>query len=372
MNLIIAGDFCPIGRAISYLNSSVSFVDPKIIDLIQRSNISIVNLECPIVNNECYPIDKCGPNLKSDSRALEFLSRIGFKSVTLANNHLNDYGSEGILQTINSIEKNGLLYVGAGLNLSDAERTLYINSPEGVVSIINCCEHEFSIATDDAPGSNPLSLTNQYYRIKEARELSDYVILIVHGGPEHYQLPTPRMQDWYRFFIDCGADAVVNHHQHCISGVESYKGHPIIYGIGNFCFDSNAYREDKWNYGLLASLNIINKKINFDLIPFKQFSNNPHISLLTDDELLKIKAEIEHLSLIIADRTRLNDAYKSYLDSTIKSSKYCFEPYDNKLLSALYRRGILPSLLSKRKILKLQNFLECESHVEKLIYSLKK
>ena len=51
--------------------------------------------------------------------------------------------------------------------------------------------------------------------VEEAKKKADFVLVIVHGGSEHFQLPTPRMQATYRFFVDAGADAVVNHHQHC-------------------------------------------------------------------------------------------------------------------------------------------------------------
>ena len=54
------------------------------------------------------------------------------------------------------------------------------------------------------------------------------MFLILHGGIEHYQLPSPRMKKWYRHIIDLGASAIVNHHQHCFSGYELYNGKPIF------------------------------------------------------------------------------------------------------------------------------------------------
>ena len=59
--------------------------------------------------------------------------------------------------------------------------------------------------------------------------------MIVHGGHECYNLPSPRMQKQYLFYADQGADIVVGHHTHCISGYEVYKGVPIYYSLGNFC-----------------------------------------------------------------------------------------------------------------------------------------
>ena len=97
------------------------------------------------------------------------------------------------------------------------------------------------------------------------------MLVIVHVGPEHYQLLIPRMKEMYRFFIDVGADVVVNHHQHCFSGYEIYKEKPIFYGLGNFCFDWIGKRNGMWNEGLLLSLTLdLNHKRQFVLIPYRQ------------------------------------------------------------------------------------------------------
>jgi len=104
------------------------------------------------------------------------------------------------------------------------------------IGVINACEHEFSIADNEHGGSNALDLINMQEDITEVRKEADFVVLILHGGIEQYHYPTPRMKRWYRHFVDLGADAVVNHHQHCINGYEVYKGKPIFYGLGNFYF----------------------------------------------------------------------------------------------------------------------------------------
>lgn len=78
------------------------------------------------------------------------------------------------------------------------------------------------MALEERGGCAPLNNVSQYYSIIEARSKADYVLLFVHGGSEHHPLPTPRMQDIYRFFVDAGADVVINCHRHCYSGFEQY------------------------------------------------------------------------------------------------------------------------------------------------------
>ena len=147
---------------------------------------------------------------------------------------------------------------------------LYKQIGKETLAIVNCCEHESSIASDEHGGSNPLNPIAQYYAIQEAKKKADYVLVIMHGGVEHYQLPTPRMRETYRFFIDARADAVINHHQHCYSGYEIYQGKPIFYGLGNLCFDRSDKRGSIWDEGYLVELSFANSLITHRIIPYHQ------------------------------------------------------------------------------------------------------
>lgn len=92
-------------------------------------------------------------------------------------------------------------FVGAGRNIREAAKIFYRNIEEKRLAIINCCEHEFSIATEISGGANPLNPIQQYYAILEARKFADFVLVIVHGGHEHFQYPSPRMLETYRFLL---------------------------------------------------------------------------------------------------------------------------------------------------------------------------
>ena len=217
--ILIAGDFCQryrIDEAIKKRLYGDLFDEVKTI--IETADYSIVNFEFPIIldSTNAKPILKCGPNLQGTKEAVDAVKYAGFNCCTLANNHILDQGEQCCLDTKNELEKAGIDTVGVGSNLEDAASILYKEIRGETLAIINCCEHEFSIATDTTIGANPLNHIQQYYRIQEARSKADYVLVIVHGGHEHCQLPSPEMQETYRFFIDSGADAVVNHHQHCL------------------------------------------------------------------------------------------------------------------------------------------------------------
>ena len=189
--------------------------------IIDSADASLVNLETAVLNVPKSAIAKAGPAIGTDERVLELIREIGFSGVTLANNHFADYGAEGVAESLELLEGYGLWHVGAGMNAEEASELKYLQVGDQKVAIINACEHEFTIAENDKPGCNALNLILQYKVIQAAKQRADYVVVIIHGGVEHYPLPTPRMRETYRFFIDVGADAVINHHQHCYSSNRS-------------------------------------------------------------------------------------------------------------------------------------------------------
>lgn len=371
MKIIIAGDFCDKFRvtdAIAQKKYDILFGDVK--GIINSADYSILNFEFPIVSNKGKPIPKCGPNLKGQPAAIEAIKYAGFNCCTLANNHILDQGEECLLDTKKRLEAAGIKTVGAGTNLADASEILYLEKYGQKVAIINCCEHEFSIATETSSGANPLKPIQQYYKIKEARKNADFVLVIVHGGHEHYQLPSPRMKETYRFFVDAGADVVVNHHQHCYSGYEDYKGKPIFYGIGNFLFDREGVRNSIWNEGYMVALILNDGIIQYELIPYTQGNNELGVKILTDKSLFE--SNIKLLNITIADDMHLKNEHQQWMTKTSKGYLLALEPYSNRLFKGLFVRGFLPSFITERKRYRLLNILECESHLECTIHSLKK
>ena len=218
--------------------------------------------------------------------------------------------------------------VGAGKNATEAERVLYKDLCGETLAIINCCEHEFSIADETSAGANPLNPIRQYYIIQEARKKADYIIVIIHGGHEHFQLPTIRMQDTYRFFIDVGADAVVNHHQHCYSGYEVYKDKPVFYGLGNLLFDHASKRSGCWTEGYMVSIDFQKEKISFELTPYKQCTEDAVGVILMNTEEKEIFAhKIKELNVIIGDILALRNNLDKYYSESAKEELLMMEPY---------------------------------------------
>lgn len=369
--IIIAGDYCPRCETENRIEQGdFESVFGGVKEITAKADLSIVNLECPILVGKGSPIKKAGPCLKASPKAIDALMFAGFNMVTLANNHIYDQGENGINDTLQTLENKDVKHVGAGHNLEEAVQTAFVIINRTIIAIINCCEHEFSIASDNSGGANPLNPIQQSYAIKSAKEKADFVLVIVHGGHEHYNLPSPRMVETYRFFVDCGADTIINHHQHCYSGYEVYQGKPIFYGLGNFCFDwEKGQRSKQWYEGYMVGLNFNKDAVTFDLLPYTQCLNSTSVVMCNIDDF---DNKIQTLNQIISDSTLLIEKHQGFLDSNLKLYDYCLEPYKSSFLKKLFFRGIIPHLMNKDKKILIDNFVECESHRDKFIYYLNK
>lgn len=367
MKVLVAGDYCPrdrVARKIQSGDTADLFASVK--ETIEAADYAIVNFECTVVDGKAKPISKCGPNLKCQPEAVKVLKDGGFDCVTVANNHFRDFGSRGVQLSLAEIDRVGLDRVGGGMSIDEAEKVLYKEIDKKRVAFINVCEHEFSIADNDRGGSAPLDIVDVSIRIQEAKGKADFVIVIIHGGNEYFQLPTPRMKKTYRFFVKMGADAVVNHHQHCYSGYEVYQDKPIVYGLGNFCFDWNGRRNCMWNEGYMLLLNL-DKTIDFELVPYIQCNDEPKVVLMSNNEKSKFENKIAELNRIIANDEALNKEYDAFVRGRKRSIICPFTPYLNTYMRMAAGRHLIPYLIPREKLAGQINFIDCESHRDVLL-----
>lgn len=357
-SILISGDF--------FLESnSKSFNDIEIfgdfLPIIQNSDLAIVNFEAP-VNTGSLPIEKVGPNIKTSIESISFLKKAGFNLLTLATNHIMDLGSDGLNATISECESFKMDYIGVGQDSENSRRTALFNIANYKITIINIAENEFGSATIKTPGANPLNPIKNYYDIKKAKKESDFVFIIVHGGHENYSLPSPRMKETYRFFIDVGADSVFCHHSHCISGYEIYSEKPIFYGLGNLVFEWYGPKPNGWYLGYSVQLFINDGKLEFKVIPHQQHEDRLGIRLLNPAELVTFENDLNSLNNIINDDFKLLTNFEEFYKNCQKKYYSYIEPHSMRYLSAFQNRRILPSLWSKRKKYYLLNMIRCESH----------
>ena len=363
INIILTGDFCPIGRIEKLcLNNEFEKIYGNALPILKDKDLSIINLECPLTNT-LNPIKKTGPNLIADPKCVKGIKLGGFDIVALANNHILDQDKKGLRDTLQICKESGLKTVGAGENLATAMRPLYVTIKDKKIAILNFAEHEFSIATPKNGGAAPLNPIKNYHQIMEAKDASDIVIVIIHGGSEHYPLPSPRMVETYRFFANLGVTAIIGHHTHCSSGFEIYNGVPIFYSLGNFIFDWKDIKFKSWYKGYFIKLTIANNKVtNVALTPYYQCKNNPGLQLMDEDESTEFLEKIEEYSNIIQDSDLLGNKWFSFCESQ-KVNYLSILLSLNIVQRKLLKRNLLPEFfLKKKRLIRLLNLVRCQAH----------
>ncbi|WP_445715178.1 CapA family protein [Flavobacterium sp.] len=368
INIGFTGDFCPWLRIEEEFNSgNISKVFETVTPFFMSNDLNVLDLECPMTISKSKII-KTGPHIKSDPNTVVILNHLNCKLVATANNHFKDYGWEGMKETYDSLRNHNINWVGSGENFEEASKVFYWEKNDIKFAFINIAENEWTTTTDENPGCNPLDLVNVFNAIQEAKNKVDFVIVIVHGGHEHYELPSPRMKKWYRFFVDSGASAVIGHHTHIISGFEIYKEAPIFYSLGNFCFDWEGLRNLPWNKGMIIRLGFEKgKTITLEREFISQLDNTPEVLLLKGEEKLQIEKSVSELNSIILDDVLLEKKFIKYTDSWKPMMNTWLQPYKGKYLPSLYKKGLLPNIISKNKKLLYTNLIRCESHRDILL-----
>jgi poly-gamma-glutamate capsule biosynthesis protein CapA/YwtB (metallophosphatase superfamily) len=365
----LTGDFCPMARMEqAYLSNQWRGTLESVKPFFDKNDFNVFDLECPLTLGT-KKITKTGPHIKAHPNTGGMLPFLNCKYVVTANNHFKDYGWEGMQETYQALQKQGVNWLGSGRNIEEAAKPIVLEKDGIKITLFNMAEHEWTIASAAEPGCNSIDYPRALQQIQNAKaEGSDFVVVILHGGHEQYPLPSPRMKAQFRFMIDAGADAVVGHHTHIISGYELYKNKPIFYSLGNFCFDWPGLRNGTWNRGMVLRLVFSkNQKPEFEYAFIHQNDDFTGVRLADDAMANELEKEVQRLNAIIADDLQLVESFATYANSLKKVMLSRIQPYRNKYLVALNKRGLLPDLMGSSKKKMLQILAQCESHREVLL-----
>ncbi len=287
----------------------------EVMPYIESVDFVIPNLECPLGDQNRYtPIKKAGPNLIGSENNICFLKAMKAYAVTLANNHIGDYGDEALRNTLKLLEENGIRYVGAGNNTEEAYRALKAEKDGVTVSVLSVCENEFGIAEENKAGSAGYAPRRLMNAIRAEKANGAFTVVVFHGGNEHNPLPSPDTVERYRMICDMGADAVIAGHTHCPQGFEIYDGKPIVYSMGNFLFGSSEKRDerDPWYYGYFSVLEVGKKGVFLETVPYKFNAACTEITVFDGKERDTMHKYIDTLSDIIQKPEALKAYFKGW------------------------------------------------------------
>lgn len=241
LNIIFTGDILldrGVRRVINHHGVDHLFSDG--IDSVFRSaQIVVGNLECPATKIES-PVFK-QYIFRSEPEWLDTLRQHGITHLNLANNHSIDQGREGLLDTKQNIEEAGMVPIGAGASMQEAAGpVLLASSPRKVwlVPSLRLALENYSYLTDKpCVSQEPMdSLMQRVFHLRKA-DSTAVIIVSLHWGGEHTSKPVPRQRMEAHQLILAGADALICHHTHTLQTIETFRGKPIYYSIGNFIFD---------------------------------------------------------------------------------------------------------------------------------------
>ncbi len=353
-SVVLAGDVCPgkEGEELTAAGRSAEIM-AAVSEFVRSADLRLVQWETPTVLKE-NPIPKSGPNLNSAPETIQIVRDAGFDVALLANNHIGDHGTDGVLETLQCLHKSGMKTVGAGKNLDEANRPLALFAGGKKILLLNFAENEFGTAGENKPGVAPQSTLRNLKQTQDAAGQADFVIVVLHGGHEHNPFPSPRLQELCRAFADAEADLVFNCHTHCPEGVELYNGSQIIYSPGNFYFPK--YNRKLWNTGYLAKCFFDRMGVyQLELLPYH--FGKEHVTPLDAAGRKAFDQYMERLCEPLSKPERIRKLFeawstekgRAYLVGTVKGLP---ENWENRLEE--------PEVVGQ--LLHLRNIFTCEAH----------
>lgn len=209
---------------------------------IDAADIFMVNQEFPFTERGTQAADK-QYTFRLPHDRLHMMNEMGIDIVTLANNHILDFGPEGITDSIAALNEAGIKYVGAGEDFEEAKKLEIIEVGGRKIGFLGTSR--VYMATSWAAGENHPGVFSTYdptlplEEIKKADELVDYLVVYVHWGIERNTQPEKYQRVMGQQYIDAGADIVIGSHPHVLQPLEFYNEKPIMFSMGNFVFGSS-------------------------------------------------------------------------------------------------------------------------------------
>ncbi len=265
--------------------------------LLQDADIVFANLEAPFGNGgtafEKAFTFRVSPDL------VRILPAGRINMVSLANNHIMDYGDEVLRQTLTVLRENGVRCAGAGMNLNEARKPAKIQV-KGTKVTLACYSLTFPEefwASDTSAGTCFPYHTFFYDDIRKFKAESDLLVVSFHWGAELSRVPKKYQVDLAHRTIDAGADVIIGHHPHVVQGMEIYRGKLIAYSLGNFVFGS--YSENVKESMLLELRYQPGQPVRYKVHPIRVYNKEVEFQpeLLTGPDRERFMAELRRLSL---------------------------------------------------------------------------
>ena len=228
--------------------------------------------------------------------AVKALQKIGADIWSIGNNHTMDARLPGIVSTKKIADQLQCGTFGAGLDLEDASRPLYLDEAGGIGMIGVTYMNDCIPATETEPGIFRWDdMKTIEKRIREIKSKCRWCVVAAHGGEEFAAMPIPYTRERYLKYLEMGADVVVGHHPHVPENYELFDdGKAIFYSLGNFIFDTDYQRVHLYtDLGVLLKLTFTEERMDFEAVGIKIIRGPEHIDTAPlPDIFTNISAEV--------------------------------------------------------------------------------
>jgi poly-gamma-glutamate synthesis protein (capsule biosynthesis protein) len=308
--IVIASDWAPIRAFDDIVARAPESVYGDLLQVLRGADLRIVNLECAL-SGEASPLWKSGSVFKGRPEHVRGLTAVPFEAVTLANNHVFDYGIEAFRETLTLLADHGIRTVGAGMSAEEAHRPLILDLSGIRIGIVNFSEGEDLTAAVSGPGVFGWDIDKAVESVRAIRPGVDIILVICHGGVEYIPLPPPYLAKAFRRVAEAGADLIVGHHAHVPQGIQFVAGVPIFYSLGNFVF----WQETDLLYrklGYLVKAGIAREGLaNLEIIPYGIGPES--LRLLRREERAQFFEALRKVTLPLAEPNGIAEAWHGFL-----------------------------------------------------------
>ncbi len=250
ITLAFAGD---ISFAEEYTNMGIlkqrggdirSCFDEFLLKEMQDADIFMLNNEFPYTDRGT-PTEGKTYTFRARPESVKYLYDMGVDIVSVANNHVYDYGEVSLLDTLTTLEAAAMPYVGAGRDIEEAIKPVYFVANDYKIAYISATQ----IEQGDYPDTKGAGENNAgvfrcwnpellYETVKEAKENSDFVVVYIHWGTELSETLHWAQTDQAAGLVEAGADLIIGDHPHCLQEIAYIDDVPVVYSMGNFWFNS--------------------------------------------------------------------------------------------------------------------------------------
>lgn len=364
--IVIMGDIfpTPINYDLFKQGNAEQIFSSKVCEIVASADLSICNLEGCFTGEEVPEKMKDGPNIRAPKETIKGLANFGIDYVSLANNHVTDYGNQGYLDTLKTLDSVGIKYFGAGINNKSINTHVTIELKGRKIVLYGVSETIENVPSDDMAGVNIYDEYRVCSEINELKKNCDYLFVLYHGGVENIHYNTPSIRQRFHRMADSGADIIISQHTHAIGEEEFYNNSYMLYGQGNFCFHFTKRLFEYNVTGLLLEVYINDEGFNVK----KHIVRRVDQGIIYDTEQDFITFT-ERSNRLIKNDIFLNEL-KVLADEKLILYLEAFRGinYGDKVLKRILPRekyiNYLRSRYSKKKILKILLALQCEEFRE--------